>query len=224
LKPVLGVLALCLLLLGGCGFTPLYGENDLGVSVTDEMAQIYVLPIPNRTGQVLYNELRDRIVPHGEPAAPKYVLAVRVAQSFQSTVIRPDATASRLNLILIATYLLFEAATKKVLTRGEAQSIGAWSVRVEPYPTLIARQDVQNRVSRDLSDEIRNRIALYFTGHGEAPTAAPPPPVFVPAPSPELGTGTLGTGTVETGVFGSPLPGQPGAPDQTTPGSGIYTQ
>jgi LPS-assembly lipoprotein len=207
--------------MASCGFTPLYGEHDDGASVTDEMAQVYVMPIPNRLGQVVYNELRDRIVPHGQPAEPQYVLTVALGQSFQSTVIRPDATASRLNLVLRASYVLFEAPTRKVLTRGVAQSIGAYSVRVEPYPTLIARQDVQTRVARDVSDEIRNRIALYFSGPRTAPLPTPVRPVRPPV-SPELGTGRLGTGTVETGVFDNPVQAEPGTSGIQTPGLSPY--
>jgi LPS-assembly lipoprotein len=196
------------LLLCGCGFTPLYGQRDDKTSVTGEMAQVYVMPIPNRLGQVLYNELRDRIVPDGQPASPKYVLTVQVAQSFQNTVIRPDATASRLNLIMRASYVLYDAPTRKPLTRGVAESIGAYSVRVDPYPTLVARMDVQTRVARDLSDELRNRIAVYFTAPGKVPLPKEAPQ-RVPPMSPEIGTGRLGAGTVETGVFGN-LPGPAG--------------
>ncbi|MBX6322481.1 MAG: hypothetical protein IRY94_11690, partial [Rhodospirillaceae bacterium] len=167
-------LALGLLLpaLAACGFEPLYGERADGTGVGDQMAQVYVMPISDRVGQILYNDLRDRIVPHGQPADPKYVLVVRVGQSYSSAVVRPDATASRVNLTMRAIYTLHDARSRAVLTRGVAESVGAYSVRVEPYPTLVARQDVQTRVARDLSDEIRNRLAAYFA----SPAPAPPPP------------------------------------------------
>jgi LPS-assembly lipoprotein len=219
----LAAAALLLPALASCGFTPLYGEQEDGSSVTDQMAQVYVMPIPNRLGQVVYNELRDRIVPHGLPAEPQYVLTVSVGQLYQSVVIRPDATASRLNLTLRASYVLFEAPTRKVLTRGVAQSIGAYSVRVEPYPTLIARQDVQTRVARDVSDEIRNRLALYFSGPRSAPPPTPARPLIPPV-SPELGTGRLGTGTVETGVFDNPTQVEPGTSGTQTPGLSPYAE
>jgi LPS-assembly lipoprotein len=203
-------LLLCVAL-PGCGFEPLYGERDDGTAVTDQMAQIYILPIANRTGQVLYNYLRDRLVPYGQPSDPSYVLVVGVGQSYTSAAVRPDSTASRLNLVMRAVYTLHDARTRKVLTRGYAESIGAYQIRVEPYPTLVARRDVETRVARDLSDELRNRIAVYFSD----PTPAPPPagPPISPTPpviqAPDLSTGRLGSGGLETGPLGSGTVGQP---------------
>ncbi len=199
----LPALALVLPLLTACGFRPLYGEQGVGASVADQMAQVYVMPITDRVGQVLYNELRDRIVPHGEPADPRYVLVVSLGQSYSSAVVRPDATASRVNLTMRAVYVLHDARSRAVLARGVAESVGAYSVRAEPYPTLVARQDVETRVARDLSDEIRNRLAVYFASPTPPPPAAPPP--AAPA-GPDLGPGMPGTGTM--GTFGATGPGQ----------------
>jgi LPS-assembly lipoprotein len=167
-------LCLCgfLLLLAACGFEPLYGERSDGPNIADELAKTFVLPIADREGQILYNFLRDRIVPHGQPDRPKYVLDVELQESLGGAVVRRDATASRYNLTLTATYTLLDAASNALLTRGTAQAVGSYNVRDDPYPTLVAELDVQERVARDLSDEIRNRLAVYLLD----PSVPPPPP------------------------------------------------
>jgi LPS-assembly lipoprotein len=170
-------------LLAACGFEPLYGDRSDGPNVADELGKTYLLPIADRQGQVLYNYLRDRIVPRGQPERPKYVLSVILVESVSGAVVRRDATASRNNLTLTATYTLQDAASKQVLTRGQAQAVGSYNVRTDPYPTLVAELDVRTRVARDLSDEIRNRLAVYMLD----PTVPPPPRITRPeAPEPIL--------------------------------------
>jgi LPS-assembly lipoprotein len=194
-------LAAVLPALGGCGFEPLYGKQEDGPGVTAELAQVYVMPIPNRLGQILYNYLRDRVVPYGQPGDPKYVLAVALGQNFSSAAIRPDATASRLNVTMQAFYYLYDAQTRKLLTQGVAQSMGAYNVRAEPYPTLVSRQDVESRISRDLGDEVRNRLAIYFSS---PPRVVPPTPTVQPQRLPPPGTEMqpiAPIGTPEAGVL-----------------------
>jgi LPS-assembly lipoprotein len=186
--------SLCLcgfLLLSACGFQPLYGTDEDGVNIADELGQTYILPIEDREGQVLYNHLRDRIVPHGQPSRPKYVLAVTLDDRLSGAVVRRDATASRFNLTLTAVYLLKDARTDKVLTRGTARAIGSYNVRDEPYPTLVAELDVRGRVARDLSEEIRNRLAVWLRDptapSAEEPAAVAPEPGAPSTSSPDLG-------------------------------------
>lgn len=184
-------LAGLLFVLAACGFEPLYGDRSDGPNVADELGKTYVLPIADREGQLLYNYLRDRIVPRGQPSRPKYVLAVELDERVSGAVVRRDATASRLNLTLTAKYVLRDAATNAVLTRGKAEAVGSYNVRSDPYPTLVAELDVRERVARDLSDEIRNRLAVYLHDPSEIELApefdvGDPQPILPDTSSPNL--------------------------------------
>ena len=56
-----------LLALAACGFQPLYGQRSVsGGSISQEFSTIRIMPIAERTGQMLYNELRDRLNPRGK--------------------------------------------------------------------------------------------------------------------------------------------------------------
>ncbi|MFM8988614.1 MAG: hypothetical protein ACKOUS_02890, partial [Alphaproteobacteria bacterium] len=57
-RTALLLLAGALPVLAGCGFSPLYGRSE-GGAVAEELAKIRVLPIANRSGQVLRNHLLD---------------------------------------------------------------------------------------------------------------------------------------------------------------------
>ncbi|HMB76364.1 MAG TPA: hypothetical protein VKN76_08195, partial [Kiloniellaceae bacterium] len=66
--PAVAALLLFLAIAGlqGCGFQPLYGGRDeAGGAVTEEMSDILIMPIADRTGQQMHNMLRDNLTPLG---------------------------------------------------------------------------------------------------------------------------------------------------------------
>src|SRR5271168_5301770 len=88
------------LLLAACGWHPLYGRLDDNTGAGQELATVHVQPIPNRVGQNLYNELRDRINPAGEPADPQYDLVIGLNEQVQQYLVQEDQTATRVDLTL----------------------------------------------------------------------------------------------------------------------------
>jgi LPS-assembly lipoprotein len=102
-----------LLALGGCGWQPLYGQvHDsngaaIGGNAAPRLAEVHVLPVADRVGQNLYNQLRDRINPGGVPADPQYDLVIRVAEHTTQLLILQDQTASRTDLTLNPTFILY---------------------------------------------------------------------------------------------------------------------
>jgi LPS-assembly lipoprotein len=153
------------LALAGCGFHPLYGTRAGGQSATAELAQVRILPIADRTGQLLYNKLRDRINPRGKPGDPLYVLQIALQERQERLLVESDETATRVNLILRASYELKQAATGTVLDRGVSQTVLSYdllSVEVQ-FATLTSEADVRERATEQLSEDISTRLAIYFS-------------------------------------------------------------
>ena len=59
-------------LLASCGFQPLYADRG-GATAADQLAAVRIEPLPNRSGQELYNALRDGLNPLGRPASPDHL-------------------------------------------------------------------------------------------------------------------------------------------------------
>src|SRR3990170_4951749 len=110
------VALVALLIVSACGFRPLYGGGEGAGAVRTELAAIRIRPIADRTGQLLYNELRDRLNPGGQPADPRYVLTVELQGASEAVALRGDETPTRTNLTLTASYTLTDAATDAVVT------------------------------------------------------------------------------------------------------------
>ncbi|OHC82860.1 MAG: hypothetical protein A3G73_04880 [Rhodospirillales bacterium RIFCSPLOWO2_12_FULL_67_15] len=148
-------------LLAACGFEPMYGR-EAAKDVPADFALIQIEPIKDRVGQMLHNHLRDAINPRGVPAKPRYYLKVTLTESVQETAIQRTAFAARANLQLTASFALHDATTRASILTGSATSTAGYVHQTADYGTLAGEKDARQRAVRDLAEETRARLGLYF--------------------------------------------------------------
>jgi LPS-assembly lipoprotein len=149
--------------LHGCGFRPLYGKSEINTGVTQSLSQVSVDLIEDRIGQKLRNFLLDRLNPNGEPTHPRYALKVTTTSSRTDLGIERDETATRAILILNAEYLLLDNVTEEPLLQGSLQSTNSFNIVDSDFATLSAENDAQDRAAREISNDIKTRLGLYFS-------------------------------------------------------------
>ena len=154
-------LALAALAAGACGFQPLYGSRLTG-DVPAELAQIKVTPIPDRAGQQLHNHLLTMLNPDGRPDKARYVLTTRISESLSSLGVRKTAFATRANLELRASYALNAVATGKSVFNGQSAVTVSYDILDSEFATLMTEKEARSRAARELSQEIRIRLATFF--------------------------------------------------------------
>ena len=155
------------LLLTACGFQPLYGTGR-DADASAQLAEVKIERIAERRGQILRNELLDRMNPRGEPARPSYRLAIDTAESLQGLGIREDDTATLARLTLTANFSLFDAATQESLLSGSATSINSYNISTSEFATDSAEADARRRGARDLAEDITARVAIFLAQSGRA--------------------------------------------------------
>lgn len=155
-----------LLVLAGCGFEPLYGAKENGGGPVYEMSRIKVLTITSRTGQILRNNILERINTRGQPAKPAYLLDVRLNTRTQGAAVRRDESFSRRNFFATARYFLLAPDGKTIFRRGEVTTFTSFNVFQSRFATDAAQTDAQERAMEDLAEKIRTDLALYFQGLG----------------------------------------------------------
>jgi LPS-assembly lipoprotein len=152
------------LLAGACDLQPLYGNRDkAGDAVFNDYAQTKIDTIADRPGQLLRNELLDRMNYRGEPGKPAYELKIKLTENQQNILVRSDEIATAANLTSIADYELIDIATKRVLTSGRSTSINRVNVLRSPYSTVVSSEDAQRRAAQQIAEDIRTRLGIYFT-------------------------------------------------------------
>lgn len=155
--------------LTGCGFTPLYGEHGITAApeVADALSQVSIRSLPNREGVKLRQVLREELNSQGLKT-PIYDLDINLATRIEELGIRQDATSSRANLIMIATFSLSEGG--QTVFGDRVQSIVSYNILDDQYATVASQADAENRGIKMVGAEIKTRLAVYF--HGRARTAA----------------------------------------------------
>ncbi len=160
-------ISFALALLTGCGFQPLYAERE-GRSAAEELAAVRIEPLADRSGQLLYNALRDGLNPLGRPASPEYLLRVSLEESSEEVALRTDETATRVNVTHRASFALFPIDGKEPVFRGVTRTITAFNVLDSPYATLTSSESARRRALHDIAREIRSRIAVFLTRQASA--------------------------------------------------------
>ena len=155
------VLALAALTLAACGFTPMYGSRGVTSSetVVAALSRVDVRPIAERRGMVLRQQLNEKLHPGGL-RDNRYDLQVRLASRTQELGVRKDSTTSRANLILTANFVLWDGSRR--LMRDRVRSTVSYNILDDQYATIASERDAESRALKQISDEIRVRLAVYF--------------------------------------------------------------
>ncbi len=158
--------------LAGCGFTPLYGENGVagGPGVVAELAHVSIRQLPDRQGMRLRQVLREQLQPRGQEGAAQYDLDVALTTRVEELGVRKDATASRANFILSASFYLNEGGQRVYGDR--VQSTVSYNILDDQYATVTAQADAEERAIREAGQAIKTRLAVYFVKRAKTQAGA----------------------------------------------------
>jgi len=151
------------MLLGGCGFHPLYGGMNGAMSET--LSSIYVDPVPERIGYELRNTMIDLLDGPGTASGASYRLKLALSETTQGIALQNDATITRYNDTLTVTYELSDMAGH-IVTRGTETGLSAYNVLPSApnanYGTLAAQQDADKRAAQDIAERIKFDLNVFF--------------------------------------------------------------
>ena len=161
----LAVLIAVLPLVAGCGFQPLYATGGLS-DVSEELSQVEVGIIPDRSGQILRNYLIQGLNTEGRPADPTYRLNVSLTETREELGIDKADNAQRANLIVTARFTLRTAADDQEVLNRRVGIITSYNILVDEFATLSAQKAARDRALRRLGFDIRTQLSLYFDRSG----------------------------------------------------------
>lgn len=163
LKPLL---LLALLPLGGCGFTPLYGQSG-DSTVAGKLDTIDVQNIPERTGQMLRLALETNLHAAGAPTEQLYSLAVSYGLGTANIGEQQDSSYTRQRFHGTAHWVLTPIGTPgKPLAQGNVMTEDALNIIDQQYFALqLETTTVQQQVANQLAAQITSQVAAYFKTH-----------------------------------------------------------
>lgn len=152
------------LVIEGCGFHPVYGDQTLSGGNNPMRGNIAINPIPGHEGQLLKADLEDRFNPEGlnTKGAP-YQLTVILRKSLIPSVVKSDGTIQRYELRLDTDFNLYKAGTPAPVFTGKLHHYGSYNVAVNAnFATYEAEQDVIERTLQELAEDYVLRISGYL--------------------------------------------------------------
>jgi LPS-assembly lipoprotein len=153
------------LVLGGCGFQPVYMPTASGKPgvAQRELATVNVPVIPERPGQLLRQALQERFSnDSGTPSA--YDLNVSYSIAGEGIAIEASSLATRIRLIGTATWtLLARDAKRTALTSGSARAIDGVNVFDSQYfASDLETEARQSSISENIATQIATQLAIWF--------------------------------------------------------------
>ncbi len=159
------VFAAAALLLSGCGYRPVYGERSAattGDGGRANLASVKILGIADQRGQLLRNLLLDRMNPRGEPGTPRYILAVTTSETTRITDSRPDGTATRADIIVLARYNLRDATSDLLVFADRTEAVATFNLLTARFASVASEDEARRRAVENLADQIAMQVALFL--------------------------------------------------------------
>lgn len=149
--------------LTSCGFAPMYGEHAAHKVTATELTSIKIANIPDRSGQMLRNELVDYLQPSGAPASPLYRLDVtNLREEIRDLDVTVLSDTTREQMKLTALMELTDLSTGEVVLRKSLSARGSYNILESEYTSRISRQDLRKDLIEKLASQTSRYISLYF--------------------------------------------------------------
>jgi LPS-assembly lipoprotein len=157
-------------LLGGC-LRPLHApmaSDAAGSAVARQMSDVAIELSGDRLAHYFRNELEFELR-GGATAAPvaanaTYRLAIVTRQVIGSTLLdRQTGLADAAQLSVSADYKLFKTGKTEPVASGRAIAGISYERSQQRFATIRAARDAEIQAARQLAEQVRTRLAAYFT-------------------------------------------------------------
>lgn len=194
-----------LLVLAGCGFTPLHGQHyrdtlsvDLSsvrVGVTGSAVTVTGSSIiPRRYIELLKSEIEDSSNPQGLASEKLFALTITFFESDVALFVNPDGTASRGDLVYTSSYGVTRLSDGKPVASGSIRRVSSYnSSPTADFASYVSIEDARKRGIRELAEDYKLRLAtlLPVLNNPKASAIEPPPSEKLPVLQPVYDYETL---------------------------------
>ena len=147
------------LLLGGCGYRPLYGSSADNAGVAATLSSIAIPEPTSRVGQIIRNDLISGMQPGG---AERYTLNLTPELKTSKAIDKVQPATTREQVNLSVAYELVDRSSGQAVTSGKTFSQASFDVIRQPVADMQAETNATERAAHEVSGDIRTRLAAYF--------------------------------------------------------------
>lgn len=161
--------ALLCLILGACGFSPLYStQGEEGVLTAVRTVHLAKLDGPAEPSRYLQEALSNALPGVGGNDA-RYQLTVDLSDQRRAIAVTRSADTTRFDYFLNAAYVLVDTDTG-VTRRQRLDTVVSYGVVESQYASRVGREDAVRRAAVELARKIELDIALFLKGRAPEPS------------------------------------------------------
>ena len=140
------------LLVGGCGFSPVYSQNGAGIG------PVNIAPIDGRTGYFLEQELHQLAVLEKQDTTPRN-LKIKLTRDFSNIALGQDSFYKRIKINYSVEYTL-EAGNNRPEIKGNFADSIAFSGSANPYSEVSLQKDAEQKAAKEIADRIWRELLI----------------------------------------------------------------
>lgn len=147
--------------LSACGYRPIYSQSGTN-NVREEIFSVWIDEVPDRSGQLLTNELLTLFNPKGRPTSPKYRLHSSYSENKSGLGVAKDEFSTRSNLNINSNFSLVQIDTGETVFNGRSTVVVSYNTLTSLSGSHYAKHDAQLRGIKDLAADIRTKVSSFF--------------------------------------------------------------
>jgi LPS-assembly lipoprotein len=153
-----------LMLLGACGFRPLYGSDSTSPGVANDLASVSIPEPRDRLSQLIRNDLLSTMRPAGTAEPDRYRLDIDAVATEDKSIedSSNSRSARRATVRVMANFELRDLSGGKTVYKGRTFSNVSYDDVQQSFADLQARTNAMERGAHEIALDIRTRLAAHF--------------------------------------------------------------
>ena len=148
----------------------MYGQRaPEATPVFSDLAAVQVGVIPDRSGQLLRNELVRLLNPATDSRPGRYTLTVALKETVDNFAVERSGFATTASVEVVATYSLIDDATGNPVLAATSRAVSGYNLLDNAFSTYVATGDARTRAIEQIAFDIRNRLATHFASSTKSP-------------------------------------------------------
>lgn len=145
---------------GGCGYRPLYGTSTESAGVAPLLASISIPEAETRVDQLIRNDLLSSM--RAGAGEDRYTLVIATSVAKTGQIDKPQPSVTRDAVRLQTRFELTDKQTGETVHSGKTFAQASFDVVRQPFADMQAETNATERAAREVSADIRTRLAAYF--------------------------------------------------------------
>ncbi len=167
----LPLIILLMMLIGSCGFSPVYGKNSKTFLAKSSITNLDIKVGRTQIDHIFKTTLEDIINPMHEHNISHYTLTADITSSSSFLAILQNSNITSYSVTLSIKYSLTDNNTKKVIHASTITRQANFNRSLSEYSTFVSEQEAKENVAKSLAQDLSVIVTSAVMGQENKPSS-----------------------------------------------------